>query len=58
MQLIREFTNEEIERRRDAFGKLRKLANELKINASQDQIKAWVNEGRNRESARSHDTTQ
>jgi prevent-host-death family protein len=41
-----ELTEEDIERRRDAIQKLRKLANKLKVNASQNEIKAWINEGR------------
>jgi prevent-host-death family protein len=41
-----ELTQEEIAQRRDALMKIRKLANELKINATQDEIKAWINEGR------------
>jgi prevent-host-death family protein len=41
-----DLTDEEIERRRDALGKLRALANKLKVNASPDVIKTWINEGR------------
>jgi prevent-host-death family protein len=41
-----ELTEDEIERRRAAVTSLRKLANQLKVNASQDEIKAWINEGR------------
>jgi prevent-host-death family protein len=39
-------TPEEVERRREALKRLREIANELKINATQDEIKAWINEGR------------
>ena len=37
---------EAIERRRKALAELREIAKELKINASQEEIKAWINEGR------------
>jgi len=39
-------TPEEVERRREALKRLREIANELKINATQEEIKAWINEGR------------
>ena len=41
-----EMTEEEIARRREALAGIRKIANELKINATQEEIKAWINEGR------------
>ena len=41
-----ELSEEEIASKTEALLALRKLANELKINASQDEIKAWINEGR------------
>jgi prevent-host-death family protein len=39
-------TEEEIASKMEALLALRKLANELKINATQEEIKAWINEGR------------
>lgn len=39
-------TPEEAERRREALRRLREIANELKINATQEEIKSWINEGR------------
>jgi prevent-host-death family protein len=41
-----ELTPEEIASKTEALLALRKLANELKINATQEEIKAWINEGR------------
>ena len=41
-----ELTEEEIASKTEALLALRKLANELKINATQEEIKAWINEGR------------
>ena len=37
---------EATERRRKALAELREIAKRLKINATQEQIKAWINEGR------------
>jgi prevent-host-death family protein len=37
---------EKIEGRRQALARLRKIANELKINPTHDEIKSWINEGR------------
>ena len=33
-------------RRKQAILRLRKIANELKINPTHDEIKSWINEGR------------
>lgn len=41
-----ELTEEEIASKMEALLALRKLANELKINATPEEIKAWINEGR------------
>ena len=41
-----EFTPEQIEERRQAIRNLRELARELKISATQEEIKEWINEGR------------
>ena len=41
-----EFTPEQIEQRRQAIRNLRQLARELKISATQEEIKEWINEGR------------
>jgi prevent-host-death family protein len=41
-----ELSADEIASRRDALVAIRKLANELKINATQEEIKAWIDEGR------------
>jgi prevent-host-death family protein len=41
-----EFTPEKIERRRKALMEIREIAKRLKINATQADIKAWINEGR------------
>jgi prevent-host-death family protein len=40
------FTPEKVARRRQAISELREIANRLKINATQEEIKAWINEGR------------
>ena len=37
---------EQIEKRRQAIERLRKIANELKINPTHEEIKSWINEGR------------
>ena len=37
---------EAITRRRQALERLKKIANELKINPTHEEIKAWINEGR------------
>lgn len=39
-------TEAEIASKMEALLALRKLANELKINATQEEIKEWINEGR------------
>ncbi|MDI3471003.1 MAG: Prevent host death protein, Phd antitoxin [Pseudolabrys sp.] len=41
-----ELTPEEIVQRRDAIAALRKLARELDIKATHEEIKSWINEGR------------
>ena len=41
-----ELTEAEIAKRREALLAIRKTANELKINATQEEIKEWINEGR------------
>jgi prevent-host-death family protein len=40
------FMPEKIAERRKAMAELREIANRLKINASQDEIKSWIEEGR------------
>jgi len=40
------FTPEKIAERRKAMAELREIANRLKINATQEEIKSWINEGR------------
>ena len=40
------FTPEKIAERRKAMAELREIANRLKINASQEEIKSWIEEGR------------
>jgi prevent-host-death family protein len=37
---------EKLARRKQAILRLRKIANELKINPSHTEIKSWINEGR------------
>jgi prevent-host-death family protein len=39
-------TTEEIERRKAAVARLNVIASRLKINATQEEIKSWINEGR------------
>jgi prevent-host-death family protein len=39
-------TQEEIARREKAIKRLDEIAGRLKINATQDDIKGWINEGR------------
>jgi prevent-host-death family protein len=41
-----ELTAEEIEQRKAAIGRLQKIASELKVGASHEEIKEWINEGR------------
>ena len=41
-----ELTEEQIARRREAIEGLRKLARELNIKATPEEIKSWINEGR------------
>jgi prevent-host-death family protein len=48
-QLVRaepELSQEEIAKRTEALLALRKFANEVKINATPEEIKEWINEGR------------
>ena len=40
------FSPDRIEKRRQALQRLREIANELKINPTQAEIKSWINEGR------------
>jgi prevent-host-death family protein len=37
---------DELERRRRAIRRIREIARELKIKATHDEIKGWINEGR------------
>ena len=46
VQATAEFSPEEVERRKEAIRNLRAMARELKINATQEEIKEWINEGR------------
>jgi prevent-host-death family protein len=39
-------TPEQVERRRQALKELREIGQRLKINATHEQIKAWIEEGR------------
>jgi prevent-host-death family protein len=39
-------TPEQVERRRQALKELREIGQRLKINATQEQIKVWIEEGR------------
>jgi prevent-host-death family protein len=39
-------SEEEIAKRRQALKEIRALANQLKINATVEEIKEWINEGR------------
>ena len=41
-----ELTKEEIAKRTEALLALRKFANKVKINATPEEIKEWINEGR------------
>lgn len=41
-----ELSPEEIAKRKDAIRNLRTMARELKISATQEEIKDWINEGR------------
>jgi len=41
-----ELTKEEIARRRKAIETLRKIAREINVKATPEEIKAWINEGR------------
>jgi prevent-host-death family protein len=41
-----ELSKEEIAKRTEALLALRKFANEVKINATPEEIKEWINEGR------------
>lgn len=41
-----EFTPEQIERRREAIRNLQKIARELNVGATHEEIKEWINEGR------------
>lgn len=46
VQATAELSPEEIEKRRTAIRNLRTMARELKIGATQEEIKEWINEGR------------
>jgi prevent-host-death family protein len=46
VQATAELSPDEIAKRKGAIRNLRALAHELKIGATQDEIKAWINEGR------------
>ena len=37
---------EAVEKRRKALKELREIADQIKINATHEEIKAWINEGR------------
>ncbi len=39
-------TPEQIAERKEAIKRLQEIASRLKINATQEEIKAWINEGR------------
>ncbi len=41
-----QFSPEVIERRRQAIREIREIASKLKIRATQEEIKSWINEGR------------
>jgi len=41
-----EHTPEQIERRKQAIARLNEIASRLKINATDEEIKSWINEGR------------
>ena len=41
-----ELTGEQIARRREAVAKLRQIAKRLNIQATQEEIKSWIEEGR------------
>lgn len=41
-----ELTEEEIAKRTAAIRELRKFANQVKINATPEEIKSWIDEGR------------
>lgn len=41
-----ELTPEQIAERKEAIKRLQEIAARLKINATQEEIKAWINEGR------------
>lgn len=41
-----ELTPEQIAQRKEAIKRLQEIASRLKINATQEEIKAWINEGR------------
>ena len=46
VQATTELAPDEIAKRKNAIRNLRTMARELKIGATQDEIKAWINEGR------------
>jgi len=46
VQAERELSGDEIARRTKALTELRQLANKLKVNATPEEIKKWINEGR------------
>lgn len=41
-----ELTPEQIAERKEAIKRLQDIASRLKINATQEEIKSWINEGR------------
>ena len=43
---VPELTPEQIERRREAVAKLKELAKRINIQATQEEIKSWIEEGR------------
>jgi prevent-host-death family protein len=46
VQATAEFSPEEIERRRQAIARLRANARRINLNVSQEEIKAWIEDGR------------
>jgi prevent-host-death family protein len=46
VQATAELSPDEIAKRKNAIRNLRALARKLKITATQEEIKAWINEGR------------
>jgi prevent-host-death family protein len=46
VRVERKLTPEQIEKRRQALKELREIGQRLKINATHEEIKAWIEEGR------------